>query len=107
MRASVAPPGGFHVFIAGEHVSLERTFYLKAIFTRNLPNSPDIATPERDNGVPDMVPTEGDNRNSSLEDSLTEYLARKYHWHLDADQIHLISDTELNHMREEASELWS
>jgi len=104
MRASIAPPGGFHVFIAGEHVSLERTFYLKAIFSRKLPNAPEVAMPERDSRVPDMVPTKVNDSNSSLEDSLIEYLARKYHWHLDADQIHLISDSELNHLREEARE---
>lgn len=104
MRASVAPPGGFHVFIAGEHLPLEKTFYLKAIFSRNLPNAPQVAMPERDNGVPDMVSTDGNDSSSSLEDNLVEYLARKYHWHLDADQIHLISDTELNRLREEAIE---
>jgi hypothetical protein len=104
-RASIAPPGGFHVFVAGEHVPLERIFYLKAIFSRALPNAPEVAMPERDNGVPDMVPTEGTDVEPDLKRALIQYLSKKYQWYLDPDEVHLISDKELERLRKEAEEM--
>jgi hypothetical protein len=101
-RASLAPPGGFHIFVAGEHVPRERSFSVKAIYTKFLLESSQVAVPDMDDDVLEMVRTDGRHGGEALVESLIKYLGMKYHWHLEPEEVHLISDTELESMRSNA-----
>ena len=97
-----SPEGGFHMYVAGRHVPAERTFYLEAIYRRFLPNAPEGARPEVERVVPEMVPTHGTTSESDLKRSIALYLSRKYQWYLETDEIHLVTDSELETLRRKA-----
>jgi hypothetical protein len=97
-RVKNAPAGGLQYYVAGEHVPEEKAFYLKAIYSKHRAESDEVALPERES--PDIVKTTGDTDELGLKLSIAQYFKDAYEWFAEPDEIHLVSDDELQHLRQ-------
>ena len=89
-----AKRGGFHVYVSAENVPSERALYLKAIYRLELGNR---VWPEKE--TMEIIRTVGNEDEAGLKKLVADYLWRAYRYSLETDEIHFVTQKELQKLR--------
>ena len=89
-----AKRGGFHVYVSAENVPSEKALYLKAIYRLELGNR---VWPEKE--TMEIIRTVGNEDEAGLKKLVADYLWRAYRYSLETDEIHFVTQKELQKLR--------